>query len=45
MDWQVITFTAVDLLSWIGLIFVILMVSIGTAAIVCWITDRTDGRR
>ncbi len=41
----VITFTAADLLSWLGLAFVIVLLSIGTAAIVCWLTDRTEGRR
>ncbi len=45
MDWGVMTFTAADLLSWFGLGFVIVLLSIGTAAIVCWLTDRTEGRR
>jgi flagellar basal body-associated protein FliL len=45
MDWQIVTFTAFDLLAWIGLGFVIVMLSIATAAIVVWITDHTEGRR
>jgi len=45
MDWGIMTFTAFDLLAWIGLGFVIVLLSIGTAAIVAWIADKHGGSR
>ena len=45
MDWKVMTFAANDLLAWIGLAFVIVLLSIVTAAIVAWIADKHGGSR
>lgn len=45
MGWGIITFAAFDLLAWIGLAFVIVMLSIGTAVIVSWIADNHGGSR
>lgn len=45
MDWGVITFTAAQALAWIGLGFVIVMLSIALAFLVAWIADHMEGRR
>lgn len=40
-----ITFTAAEVLSWIGLGTAVLGASIALAFLVAWIADHTEGRR